>query len=469
MVNTICTISSDLNGGSLEASPTTLVGHSRQSSTSTSITLPVSLERRASEPCLRRKQVEWSDNLQGVKSLDDGLTRLQELRAERTLDLVLQNNETAHVHEIAALQDEHEDELKDVRRDMQKTVDEAYQEVEKLQRRKVFLQKELKKENLNKRECQQALRWNEEQAVVQGDRDTALTNENARLLDVMSDIQAREDDYRRQIETLTAKVRRDRRRLEEFINEVHGEWNDAYNKNAQLNFVIEGTPTADMVDQKGLIDYKTHQIQVLENDVREAAIYVDQLETAADSHKRECSREIERLTANLQHSQSAESELRKRFDRIQGDSNALASLMERNLSQSDDIEKKAIGTIMERLHDDAVVLQEARVVAAQAQAAAEKDVRTWRYQYENLQGELIVKNEEIERLTTVNRQLDSDACRLDIELNVTTINRDADINARDQQIEVLREHINLLMGHIDAVQAQVSRPRVLDRHDMRRI
>ncbi|MCJ1478209.1 GRIP and coiled-coil domain-containing protein 2 [Lambiella insularis] len=448
LVNEICKVNSNSSKKAVINTPTTLEYRTRQvstSTTSTASTLSVSLRSRASEPCLRRGYVGASLTPYIVEPLDGELSRLREQKIDRTWNVVLQNQETSYKNEIAALQDEHEDELKN----MQGIVDKVTGEAEVLQKRKVFLQKQLKKEVLKNQGFQEALQLSKEQEAHHQARDTALTEENARLLGVISDIQARNADYIRRTETLTAERQRDQEKFGVAMAQMKGEWDHAQFKLAELDDALKDNPMADRVDQKGLIDLKTHQIENLEKEVHGISNYASKLERESRSHKVKCSREAEKLTADLQHSLAAENDQKERLDILQKAYDELASCPRYELRHSKEVKEQATEVVIAQLRDNAVVLQTAKYRAAAAQTAAEEDVRRWRHRYEDLCEEHSKKGEEIGRLENANRHLDNETSRVDIELNAVTMEKEAEITARDQRITVLEGDYNLLMEHID--------------------
>ena len=389
----------------------------------------MSIRSHASEPDLRYHNHKQISNLE---KLEEPLKILSEWKdqEEERWNLVLSSREENHLNELEALGDEHEHELKDLKETLQAAG-----------RSKTYLQKLVKKENVKRKNAEQESKDLKTQAVLREaqsvQRYQVLQAEHNRLLEAFSAIQARETNHTLKQETLVAEVKQAqelRDSMARIAADAKREWDYARLKLQDMNWALEGTPTADDVDKKGQIEAKTKQIQDLTQNTIHLSAELEKLEKSAAEEKLKARQEVENLTSGLSLARSAMNDLQKRFYILQKSEEDLLAYPRYELRRSPDALAKAASEVVENLREE---VDELEVVVRKTQAAragAEEDRLVWKHRYENLLVELGQKNKLNLEIEATNMHLENENGRLDIELAAVEREKDDEIRLLLQRL-----------------------------------
>lgn len=486
---------------------------------SDSSTLPVSLRSTASDSCLDAKYLQHSHRNISVpfsspvltKSPQELFKRLVDLKSERAWNSLLESREVAHANEIADLHEEHSDEMKEVRQEAQATITQG---LEKADRTRTHLQKQLKKINAAKEDAQSAFKTvqgqlaqqqaeyqevvaafqrevldrkaaeqncgtletqldalqaqykERETALIQENarlqdevlardqlaqeqtqflaRDNALSLENRRLLGVISDMQLKTYELefkmmKHQACITPEQYTQTQDALKEQLGAAKRQVDSTRAKIYELTYVMEGTPTENMVGQAQLIEARTKQVEDLSTEVLELTTQL------ADTHNEKMRLEAksklssESRVKEVARAASVKEILEKKVEILRTANEELMAYPRALLrnSQNDLVEAVSIG--MEALRNERSSLDANLQKTTAALKAAEEDLALWKFRHHSLSEEMSAKNEKIAELENQNIKLDSETGRLDIELSAITHEKDQVIKEKDRVIDGLEE------------------------------
>lgn len=482
-------------------------------------TLPVSLRSVASDSCLASKYLQGSARVVSApfgsavftKSPEELFKRLVNLKSERAWNSLLESREIAHANEIADLNEDHTDKIEELKQETQAQITQG---LDRADRTRTHLQKQLKKINAAKEDAQSAFKtvkgqlaqqqaeYQEVVAVLQGEvldrkaaeqncgalkaqmdtlearyeareialiqenarlqdevlardqlaqehaqfleHDNALSQENRRLLGVISGIQLKTYELefkmmKHQACITPEQYTQTQDALKEQLGAAKREVDSTRAKIYELTYVMEGTPTENMVGQAQLIEARTKQVENLSTEVIELTTQLADLQNEKDRLEADSKLSSESRVKEVARAASVKEILEKKVEILRTANEELMAYPRALLrsSENDLVEAMAVG--MEALRKERSFLDANLRKTATALKAAEEDLALWKFRHHSISEEITTKNEKIAELESQNIKLDSETGRLDIELSAITHEKDAVIKEKDLVIAGLEE------------------------------
>lgn len=497
-------------------------------------TLPVSLRSVASDSCLASKYLQGSARVVSApfgsavftKSPEELFKRLVNLKSERAWNSLLESREITYANEIADLNEDHTDKIEELKQETQAQITQG---LERADRTRTHLQKQLKKINAAKEDAQSAFKnvqgqlaqqqveYQEIVVAFQGEvldrkaaeqncgalqaqmdtlraqneareialvqenarlqdevlardqlaqeqtrflaRDNALSQENRRLLGVISGMQLKTYELeftmmKHQACITPEQYRQTQDALKEQLGAAKREVDSTRAKINELTYVMEGTPTENMVGQAQLIEARTKQVEDLSTEVIELTTQLADLQNQKDRLEAESKLSSESRVKEVARAVSAKEILEKKVEILRTANEELMAYPRALLRNSENDLVEAVAVGMEALRKERSVLDTNLRKTATALKAAEEDLALWKFRHHSISEEINAKNEKIADLESQNIKLDSETGRLDIELSAITLEKDAVIKEKDQVIAglegVTRDFNELVYEEADA-------------------
>ncbi|MCJ1322410.1 structural constituent of epidermis [Xylographa vitiligo] len=433
--------------GKEHATPTTcdvVTDHTRH--TSTSSTLPVSLRSHTSEPLLRNRYVEPSRPRKDSGPFELLLQEFKEIQTENSWNYLLDSRKTQHENEIAELCDNHEDEVKYLKADL-----------EKANKRKDYLEARTKKEVLQKlavKEELQVLQKRHHADCAQYEAKICeLTERNLELVSIVSGMAANEANHREDLIAKTNELNQVKDYLGEVLVKAKEEMDHNAMKIQNLHYALDGTPMAEDIDVKGHLELKKQQVQQLSEQVVELSNELERADSEVARQQVKVDREVEKSIQNTERSQAVEAHLKSRLEIAESSKNEYLLLLNSNPKLSKDVRLQIANKVIETIGKEINLLIAGKAMSDAKLAATEDSQLALQFLHRDLRAAFEKKEKEIEDLKTKNEGLNGDKDFLDSELSILNEEKNQEIRSRDQivvdyqdVVQALQEHINNLGG-----------------------
>ena len=376
---------------------------------------------------------------------------------EKAWNLILASQEVAHKNQLTGLKDEHENIVKE----LCKALVTAENQVKSSNEQKLCLQKEVKKQTSAKLGSPKEYDVLKEK-LAQVEANTramvsSLTDENAQLLSIVLDSEAREASCQKVICAAAAsntKLLQEVELMKGAVSQAKREVDHSRFKLWELQRALEGKPMMDKVDQQVTIEYQVNQIKHLTSNTILLSTELAEMEVEIARREAATRIEFEKMAEKLEQTNSAKESMGRRLEVIHEAYEALLSQPRSWFRCSKDDQIQAMSGCYEALRKEAEVLRSAITTCQIKEAAAAEDRSIWHCRYRGLHEEWLMKQKEFQELEEAVRLKDCSLGTTAIELEAITREKTAEIDDKTREIALLENTVAGLSQQIDLLGRQ---------------
>lgn len=450
----------------------------------------MSLRSHSSDPCLVAKHPLHSGPLAfapftspvQTRSPEELLRRFVNLKSEQAWNSLLESRETAHANEIADLQNEQTDALKE----LQEAKAQAEKDFERADRSKTYLQKQLKKIHAAKEDAQKTCETIQEQlAKLQVEytevenalhaenlgrqaaeehcqtlqaqladqnagyltRDGVLTEENARLMRVVSDMQTRNYDLEFQLMNHVSCI------TEEQYKQAQEAWKrelDGVKQTlAEVNYGFHHQQfNREVTASAHEVEARTKQVEYYVEEVKKLTAELGKMQREMISREVVSKIRDETVVKELGRLVASRDTLEKRLEALQKAYRELSAYHRGLLSSSDKILIEAALKALQYLREDRDILATSFAGAMSTREAAEQESLSWRSKCNDLNVEMTEKDDKVADMEAKVLKYENIAFQAEVEVGYVIGSKDEIIEKRDEKIAELEQKVQGWQHHV---------------------